>query len=115
MSDFSYKILYEIQPEEWNKNLKKSNYSNFFQTAEYLYSQKEDLKKFPIFLYILNESGEIKGLLGMVVQKIPFIRLGILSLSVLAICQSGVVTDYGPAIGLCINISGQLKELKVAT
>ena len=38
----------------------------------------------------------------LVVQKIPFIRLGILSLSVLAICQSGVVIDYGPAIGLWI-------------
>lgn len=37
-----------------------------------------------------------------IVQKIPYMRLGILSLSVLTICQAGVVIDSYPAIVLWI-------------
>ncbi len=70
---YSFKILKGIKSEDWNKNLKKSSCSNFFQTAEYLYSQTDSTKKFPLFIYVYDQSGDIKGQIGIVIQKSPFI------------------------------------------
>ena len=73
MTRFNFEILKDVNTEEWNKNLKKCNYSNFFQTAEYLYSQKDENKKFPVFIYVYDELGGVKGQLGIVIQKSQFI------------------------------------------
>lgn len=69
----SFKISKDIVSDEWNKNLKKSEYSNFFQTAEYLYSHSDSKKKFPIFINIYDELGNVVGQLGIIIQKSPFI------------------------------------------
>lgn len=68
---YRYKILKDVEVKEWNLNLQKSNYATFFQSAEYLYSHSDSKNKFPLFMYIFNTKQEIKGQLGIVVQKFP--------------------------------------------
>ena len=72
MTEYRYKISREVEIEKWNKNLKNSSYANFFQTAEYLYSQNDKTKN-PVFLYVEDCDGKIYGQLGLIIQKIPFI------------------------------------------
>lgn len=70
---YSFNISNEVESEEWDKNLKKSSYSSFFQTAEYLFSESYSGDKFPIFISVFDHIGNIKGQLGIIIQKTPMI------------------------------------------
>jgi len=50
---------------EWNNHLKKSTYSTYFQTAEYV--RERDSRKIPIFIYVKNSKNEIKGQLAVLI------------------------------------------------
>ena len=47
-------ICTEVDSNLWNNNLKKSNYSTFFQTAEFQNSNLEDI--IPIFINIIDKN-----------------------------------------------------------
>lgn len=64
---YTYKIFKKIDKKEWNDNLLKCNYSTFFQSAEFL--TIEDSNKYPIFIYIYDNNGEMKGQLGLTIIK----------------------------------------------
>lgn len=70
-----YKLIIskKVELKHWNNNLKKSNYSNFLQTEEYLDSQSNSKNKFPIFLSVEDKSSNIVGQLGVVIQKSPLV------------------------------------------
>jgi hypothetical protein len=56
-------ICTEVDSNLWNNNLKKSNYSTFFQTAEFQNSNLEDI--IPIFINIIDKNNDIVGQLGL--------------------------------------------------
>jgi hypothetical protein len=62
-----YKILSHVEPEEWNNRLATCDYSTFFQTAEFL--SKKDLDRYPIFIYIYDDTETIQGQLGLIISK----------------------------------------------
>lgn len=66
---YEFQILKSVDPKTWNNNLKKSKYSIFFQTHEYLMSEVSTPNKFPVFINIVDESKNIKGQLGLVIHK----------------------------------------------
>jgi hypothetical protein len=76
---YTIKILTEVDTVKWNNDLIKSEFANFFESAEYLTSESNK-DRFPIFIYIFDESGVAVGQLGlMVVQRVaidvsPFFR-----------------------------------------
>jgi hypothetical protein len=80
---FSYKILKDVDFNNWNNQLKKSSTSSFFQTYEYLQCESTS-KDFPIFIYIFNEKNEIKAQLGIIVRE----SISIYSSSILRKCIS---------------------------
>lgn len=65
---YNFKILTEVDFEQWNAQLQKSNYSTFFQTAEYLYTEKNS-EYFPIFILIEDKNQNVVGQLGMHIIK----------------------------------------------
>jgi hypothetical protein len=67
-SGLSFEILDTVDKTEWNTNLAKSKYVNFFQTAEYI-SQKSNSDRFPQFTYILDENKQVLAQLGIIVVK----------------------------------------------
>ncbi len=66
---YNFEILDSVDSKSWNNNLKKSQYSTFFQTYEYLNSQasQRDIPDFPIFINIYDEKKNVKGQLGMII------------------------------------------------
>jgi len=62
---YKIEISDEINAQEWDNNLKQNKHSTYLQTAEYIL--KNDSRKTPIFIYIKNQSGEIKGQLAMTI------------------------------------------------
>lgn len=51
----------------WNQNILKNNSGNFFQSSDYLTSNSKNF--FPVFIYILDESGIVAGQLGISIIK----------------------------------------------
>jgi hypothetical protein len=66
---YTYKILTEIDPEKWDSDLSTVAYATTFQTAEYLSYESFEEKKTPFFIYVYDETGNVKGQLGLVVDK----------------------------------------------
>ena len=62
-----YKILSHVESKEWNNNLSACEYSTFFQTAEFL--SKKDSDRYPVFIYIYDDSENIQGQLGLVISR----------------------------------------------
>jgi len=69
---YNLKILNEIESSKWDKDLVNCEYSNFFQSGEYLLSES-GADKFPIFIYVTDEFGALKGQMGIIVHKSPLI------------------------------------------
>ena len=65
----TFQILEKVNPNDWNNDLKKSKFTNFFQTYEYLNTQSNIGKRFPLFISIFDEKGETKGQLGLLIQE----------------------------------------------
>ena len=65
---YSFKILSEVDPVKWNGDLMKSDCATFFQTAEYLTSEP-NRDYFPIFVYVIDENGNVVGQLGIRIIK----------------------------------------------
>ena len=62
-----FKIISNVNQKEWNEYLQLSDYSTFFQTAEFLL--KKNSERYPLFIYIYNDSDEIQAQLGMMISK----------------------------------------------
>ena len=62
-----YKISSHVEFKEWNNNLSACEYSTFFQTAEFL--SKKDSDRYPVFIYIYDDSENIQGQLGLVISR----------------------------------------------
>jgi peptidoglycan pentaglycine glycine transferase (the first glycine) len=80
---FNYKILKDVDNNDWNNQLKESLASSFFQTYEYLQCESSS-KNFPMFIYIFDEKNEIKAQLGVIVRQ----SISIYSSSILRKCFS---------------------------
>ena len=65
---YKTKISTEINSNDWNSELKKSNYSTYLQTVEYLNINSNE-NTFPIFISILDEKDVVVGQLGMLIIK----------------------------------------------
>lgn len=63
---FNFKILENVDNEEWLKHLSKSEYTTFYQTAEHL---KSDSSRHPLFVYVYDENHQVKGQLAMTILK----------------------------------------------
>jgi len=63
MSEYQFRILTNTDKTKWNDDLKKSEYSTFFQTYDYLKSNSEDY--FPIFIEVIDKNNVVVGQLGM--------------------------------------------------
>jgi hypothetical protein len=62
-----FKIFQNVNEIEWNNNLLLSDYSTFFQTAEFL--SKKSPQRYPVFIYVYNDDNEIQGQLGLMISK----------------------------------------------
>jgi hypothetical protein len=60
----TYKILTEVDPLQWDKDLMKSSSSTFFQTTEYLIPP-QGVDYLAVFVHVFDENGEVVGQLGM--------------------------------------------------
>ena len=65
---YKTKISTEINSNDWNSELKKSNYSTYLQTAEYLNINSNE-NTFPIFISVLDEKNAVVGQLGLLIIK----------------------------------------------
>ena len=65
---YKIKICTEIESSLWNEDLKKSGYSTYFQTVEYLRFNSNETT-FPVFVHILDEKDVVVGQLGMLIIK----------------------------------------------
>lgn len=65
---YKIKISHDVSSDEWNDDLKKSNYATYLQTAEYLKFSSNDTT-IPIFISVLNDENETVGQLGMLIVK----------------------------------------------
>ena len=60
----TYTFRIETQVEsDWNQNLIKNKSGNFFQSSDYLTSDSKNF--FPVFIYVLDELGNVVGQLGI--------------------------------------------------
>jgi len=66
---FDFEIQKSVDLETWNNDLKKSTNSTFWQTYEYLDLISSDNNDFPIFIYVKDDSGNVKGQLGLTVNQ----------------------------------------------
>lgn len=66
---YKYNIYDSIESKDWNKNLTKNKFSNFFQTAEYLNSQTFDEMNSVKFIIVEDMKGEIRGQLGVIIAR----------------------------------------------
>ena len=64
---YTFKILTKVDSLIWNNDLTKSNYATFFQTTNYLNSNSKD--HFPVFIYVLDQDGDVVGQLGLRIIK----------------------------------------------
>ena len=64
---YRIEISDEINALEWNNNLKQNKHSTYLQTAEYTMRNKSEKK--PIFIYVKNESGVVKGQLALTIMS----------------------------------------------
>ena len=66
---YTFKILKEVDAQKWDHDLSKIDYADTFQTAEYLSYKSFEEKRTPFFIYVYDDTGNVKGQLGLVVQK----------------------------------------------
>lgn len=66
MTAYRFKIEDVTNEQEWNDNLKKSQYSTYFQSTNYLKSSSEDF--FPVFIWVF-ENENVVGQLGLRIIK----------------------------------------------
>ena len=64
---YKFNILRKIDTEKWDNDLMESNYATFFQSAKFLTVQSQG--NYPLFLYVLDESDNIQGQLGLTIRK----------------------------------------------
>ena len=64
---YKIEISDKINAHEWDNNLKQNKNSTYLQTAEYTMRNKSEKK--PIFIYVKNESGVIKGQLALTIMS----------------------------------------------
>lgn len=64
---YKYKILDKVEHKEWNSKIKENKLAVFFQNSEFLNSKSS--YRFPLFIYIYNETGDVKGQLGLRIVK----------------------------------------------
>ena len=64
---YKFYISRDIDPEKWDSNLIESNYATFFQSAKFLGIQNQS--KYPLYIYVLDENGDVKGQLGLIITK----------------------------------------------
>jgi hypothetical protein len=112
---YTTKILTEVNAIKWNKDLTKSEFANFYESTEYLTSEY-DAGRFPIFIYIFDEKGEVVGQVGLIIiQRVviplsPFFRhfSGIISkISTRGLCLCGPIihtTDKTARLEILQNI-----------
>ena len=97
---YKTKISTEINSNDWNSELKKSNYSTYLQTAEYLNINSNE-NTFPIFISVLDEKNAVVGQLGLLIIKTS-VQYGGALFQKLSKTISGVSTrgiwQYGPTI-----------------
>ena len=65
---YKIRICVEVNSNDWNSDLKKSNYSTYLQTTENLKISSNG-NTFPIFISILDEKDVVVGQLGMLIIK----------------------------------------------
>ncbi|WKT58291.1 hypothetical protein QVH35_02175 [Candidatus Nitrosotenuis chungbukensis] len=56
-----------VDATQWNENLKKSDYSTFFQTFEYISQKSSDVT--PVYVRVFDNNDEIVGQLGLRIIK----------------------------------------------
>lgn len=66
---YIFKILKEVDTQKWDHDLAITDYGDTFQTEEYLSYESFEEKRTPFFIYVYDDTGNIKGQLGVVVQK----------------------------------------------
>ena len=97
---YKTKISTEINSNDWNSELKKSNYSTYLQTVEYLNINSNE-NTFPIFISILDEKDVVVGQLGMLIIKTS-VQYGSTLFQKLSKISSRISTRgvwlYGPTI-----------------
>jgi hypothetical protein len=97
---YKTKISTEINSNDWNSELKKSNYSTYLQTVEYLNINSNE-NTFPIFISVLDEKNAVVGQLGLLIIKTS-VQYGSALFQKLSKIISGVSTrgiwQYGPTI-----------------
>ena len=65
---YKIRICMEVDSNNWNSDLKKSNYSTYLQTVENLKINSNE-NTFPVFISILDEKDAVVGQLGMLIIK----------------------------------------------
>jgi len=65
---YKIRICIEVDSNNWNSDLKKSNYSTYLQTVENLKINSNE-NTFPVFISILDEKDSVVGQLGMLIIK----------------------------------------------
>lgn len=65
---YKIRICIEVDSNNWNSDLKKSNYSTYLQTVENLKINSNE-NTFPVFITILDEKDTVVGQLGMLIIK----------------------------------------------
>ena len=66
---YNYKISKQIDPKNWNSQLKNSDYATFFQTFEHLDSFLNPGESFPIFIQVFDDNNSIKAQLGLIIWE----------------------------------------------
>jgi hypothetical protein len=64
---YEFEILKKVDNTKWNRQLLNCKYSTFFQTAEFL--TEDSPGKYPLFLYVYNNNGDVVGQLGITIVK----------------------------------------------
>ena len=64
---YEFEILRKVDHAKWNTKLLNCKYSTFFQTAEFL--TEDSPGKYPLFLYVYNNNGDVVGQLGITIVK----------------------------------------------
>ena len=65
---YKIRICIEVDSNDWNSDLKKSNYSTYLQTVENLKINSNE-NTLPVFISILDEKDVVVGQLGMLIIK----------------------------------------------
>ena len=97
---YKTKISTEINSNDWNSELKKSNYSTYLQTVEYLNINSNE-NTFPIFISVLDEKNAVVGQLGLLIIKTSaqygsalFQKLS----KIISVVSTRGIWQYGPTI-----------------